>query len=212
MYNPPAFAVTDPREIAAFIAVHPFASLCINGPDGPLAAHVPLVPFLDENSELISLTGHVARANPIWEAVGLGVPVLAIFRGPDAYVSPSAYPSKAAHGKVVPTWNYLAAEARGTMTVEPDPARMDPYITAPTVMMEEGRDRPWAVSDAPAAYLDAMKRAIVGIHIAVTQLSAKQKISQNKDHADFDGVAQDLSSRTDPSARAIAALMASQRA
>jgi transcriptional regulator len=212
MYSPAPFTMTNPADAAAFVAAHPFALVCVNGPEGPVAAHVPLVAGLDGQGHLATLSGHVARANPVWQQVGAGAPVLVVFRGPDAYVSPSAYPSKAAHGKVVPTWNYVAAEARGIMTVEPDPARMDPYIVAPTEMMEATRDRPWAVHDAPQSYVDAMKRAIVGIHITVTGLTAKQKLSQNKDDADFSGVATDLSNRSDPSAQAIAALMTDQRA
>ena len=212
MYSPAPFTIDDPREAAAFVAAHPFALVCVNGPGGPVAAHVPLVAGLDGQGHLVTLSGHVARANPIWQLVGETTPVLAVFRGPDAYVSPSAYPSKAAHGRVVPTWNYLAAEVRGIMTVETDPAKLDPYIVAPTATMEANRAQPWSVSDAPAPYVEAMKRAIVGIHIEVTSLTAKQKISQNKDDADFHGVASELSTRFDASARAIAALMASQRA
>jgi transcriptional regulator len=214
MYASPAFAMTDPSGIAAFVAAHPLALVCVNGPDGPVAGHVPLVAQLDEAGAVTGLIGHVARANPLWQQVGesASVPVLAVFRGPDAYVTPSAYPSKAEHGKVVPTWNYLAAELRGRLFIETDPARMDPYITAPTAMMEQHRAHPWQVADAPADYTAAMKRAIVGLAITVTHAAAIAKLSQNRSQADAAGVVADLLSRSDPAAWQVADLMTQARA
>jgi transcriptional regulator len=213
MYAPPAFAVDDPQGIAAFVAAHPLALVCVNGPEGPVAAHVPLVAQLDAAGAVTGLIGHVARANPLWQlAADAPVPVLAVFRGPDAYVSPSAYPSKAEHGKVVPTWNYLAAELRGHLSIETDPARMDPYIAAPTAMMEQDRAHPWQVSDAPADYTAAMKRAIVGLAITVTDAAGTAKLSQNRSQADAAGVVADLLSRSDPAARQVADLMTQARA
>lgn len=213
MSVPPAFAGDDPDGIAAFVAAHPLALVCINGPDGPLAAHVPLVALrAGPEGPVVELIGHLARANPFWQAVGQGgMPALAVFRGADAYVSPSAYPSKQLHGRVVPTWNYVAAELRGHLAVEPDPDRMDRYIEAPTAMMEAARPAPWAVEDAPAPYLAAMKRGIVGLSLSVQQARARRKLSQNRDDADFHGVLADLAARPDPGARAVAAAMAELR-
>ncbi len=207
MYVPPAFAHDDPDGIAAFLAAHPLALVCVNGPEGPVAAHVPLVAVRDAQGAVVELVGHVARANPFWELAD-GAQALAVFRGADAYVSPSAYPSKAVHHKVVPTWNYEAAELRGPLAVEADPARMDRFVDLPTAMMEAARPRPWATSDAPAAYVGAMKRGIVGLSLAVTAVRAKRKLSQNKDADDFHGVLSDLAASTDPGARATATAMA----
>lgn len=209
MYSPAAFAWDDPDGVAAFLATHPFALVCVNGPEGPIAAHVPLATRRDgSGGAIVELIGHVARANPFWEAVGAqGASALAVFRGGDAYVSPSAYRSKAEHGKVVPTWNYEAAEVRGRLIIEPDPAVMDRYIEIPTEMMEAERAHPWAVSDAPPPYIEALKRGIVGLSLMVTAVSAKRKLSQNRDAADRAGVIADLASRADPAAHAMADAM-----
>jgi transcriptional regulator len=152
-------------------------------------AHVPLVGVKDDQGQLVELIGHVARANLFHERIDeSGTPVVAVFRGADAYVSPSLYPSKREHGKVVPTWNYLAAEARGTIFIDRDPANMTDYLVPLTNHMESHRPVPWAVSDAPADYLDKMARAIVGLKIRVTDLTGKRKISQGKSEADYQGV------------------------
>lgn len=190
----------------------PLATLCLNGPDGPIAAHAPMVGEAGPDGGLRALTGHIARANPFWRGVGPeGAPALALFRGEDAYVSPSAYPSKAAHGRVVPTWNYRAVEVRGRLTVETDPDRMDPYLRRPTDMMEADRQRPWAVDDAPEDYLAAMARGVVGLRIAVTAVEGIAKLSQNRDAADHAGVIADFETREDPAARRLAALMRQER-
>jgi transcriptional regulator len=189
MYAPPANRVSDATEATAFVDAHPFAVLCVNGPEGPVVAHVPLVCVKDDEGRLVELIGHVARANPFHDLIGEdGTPVVAVFRGADAYVSPSLYPSKRDHGKVVPTWNYLAAEARGTIFIDRDPANMMDYLVPLTEQMESHRPVPWAVNDAPADYLAMMTRAIVGLKIKVSDLTGKRKISQGKSEADFRGV------------------------
>jgi transcriptional regulator len=183
------FHLDDANEAAAFVAAHPFAVLVRNGIGGPVVAHVPLVAVRDGRGVLVELIGHVARANPFHDGIeAAGTDIVAVFRGPDAYVSPSFYPSKAEHGKVVPTWNYVAAEVRGSLVVERDPAQMEPYLVALTQQMESHRPVPWQVSDAPDTYLQAMYRGIVGLRIAVTSLTAKRKLSQNKADFDFNGV------------------------
>jgi transcriptional regulator len=208
MYVGQDFLLNDAKEAAAFVAAHPFAMLARNGAAGPIIAHVPLVAVRDEQGVLVELIGHVARANPFHEGVGgEGCDVVAVFRGGDAYVSPSFYPSKAQHGKVVPTWNYLAAEARGILHVETDPAKMEPYLVSLTDQMESHRPKPWAISDAPASYLAGMYHGIVGLRIAVTSLLAKRKLSQNKLKADFDGVVEGLEASPTPSNLFIASQM-----
>ena len=189
MYVPPANRVDDETEAVAFVEAHPFAVLCVNGPDGPVVAHVPLVVEKNEAGVLVALIGHFARANPIQAQIGeAGTPVVAVFRGADAYVSPSLYPSKKLHGKVVPTWAYLAAEARGTIVMDTDPTQMATYLRPLTEKMESHRPVPWAISDAPDDYMAKMSNAIIGFRIEVTSLIAKRKINQGKPEADYQGV------------------------
>jgi transcriptional regulator len=208
MYAPAPFLEEDAEEAAAFLAAYPFATLCVNGPDGPLAAHAPMVADKHADGSIASLLGHVARANPFWEtAADGGAPALAVFRGPDAYVSPSAYPSKAEHGRVVPTWNYVAAEVRGRLSVETDPERMRPFLSMPTDHMEAARRSPWAMNDAPGDYLAALMRGVVGLRLEVSRIVLKRKLSQNRNAADRSGVIADLADRMDPAAQAVASLM-----
>ena len=186
MYVPPAYRVEDDAEAWDFVRAHPFATLAINGQDGPVLAYAPLVVHISAPNQPVELIGHVARANPFHATIAEeGCACVAIFRGPDAYVSPSLYPSKQAHGKVVPTWSYLAAEARGHMSIVRDPALMRPFIQLGTDHMEAGRDRPWRVDDAPADFVASMERGIVGIRLVVATLTAKRKISQGKPEADY---------------------------
>jgi transcriptional regulator len=213
MYAPPANRVTDQTEATAFVDAHPFAVLCVNGPQGPIVAHVPLVSVKDGEGNLVELIGHVARANPFHELIGTdGTPVVAVFRGADAYVSPSLYPSKLEHGKVVPTWNYLAAEARGTIFIDRDPANMMDYLVPLTDQMESHRPIPWAVNDAPSDYLAMMSRAIVGLKIRVRDLVGKRKISQGKSEADFKGVVTAFSASENPNENRLSVEMTKESA
>jgi transcriptional regulator len=187
MYNPPAFAKDDPAALLEAVSAHPFATLVVNGAQGPVAAYAPLAAEVDGEGQIVGLVGHVARANPFWQGADQA-PVLAIFAGPDGYVSPSFYPSKEEHGRVVPTWNYVRIEARGTLTVERDPARLRAFIDAPTALMEAQRARPWSAADAPEDYLESQLRGIVGVRLSVTEIHGKWKLSQNKSPADQEGV------------------------
>jgi transcriptional regulator len=205
MYANPKNRVNDQADAAAFVAAHPFAVLARNGVDGPVVAHVPLVAVRDDQGQLTELIGHVARPNPFHEGIGEdGVAIVAVFRGADAYVSPSLYPTKAATGKVVPTWNYLAAEARGTLFVDREPANMNHYLVALTDRMESHRPVPWAINDAPDDYLDKMYRGIVGLRIVVTDLIAKRKLDQTKAFDDFKGVATAFAASSDPNEQTLA--------
>jgi transcriptional regulator len=138
-----------------------------------------------------TLRGHVARANPLWRAAA-GTPVLAIFRGPQAYVSPSWYPGKAATHKVVPTWNYAVVQAHGVLRAVDDAPWLLALVSRLTAHHETPQARPWAVTDAPADYVQQMLRAIVGIEIPLTRLLGKWKASQNRSEADRLGVAAGL--------------------
>jgi transcriptional regulator len=138
------------------------------------------------------LRAHVARANPVWRESRGDAESLVVFQGPQAYVSPSLYPSKAEHGKVVPTWNYVMVQARGPLRVIDDSAWVQALVTRLTERHESPRAEPWAVTDAPDDYIATMLRAIVGIEIVLSSLTGKWKVSQNRSAADRAGVARGL--------------------
>jgi transcriptional regulator len=191
MYQPRHFAQHDPAALRALMAAHPLATLVhAGGGDGFTADHVPLIfePAPEGAAHAGVLKGHVARANPLWRQAA-GQRVLAVFNGPQAYVSPGWYPSKADTHKVVPTWNYAVVHAHGTLEAHDDPAWLHAFVTTLTQAHEAGRTPPWAVSDAPADYVQQMLRAIVGIQITVTALEGKWKVSQNRGTEDRAGVA-----------------------
>ncbi len=192
MYAPPHFAEHDPAVLADLIRAHPFATLVVNGAEGPVATHVPLAPELSEDGRIAALVGHVARANPFWSAVERAPQALAIFSGTDGYVSPSSYPSKAEHGKVVPTWNYVRIEARGLISLVEDESRLRAIVETLTQLMEARRAKPWSIADAPEAYLSSMLKRIVGFRIAVASLKGARKLSQNKSAEDRAGAAAGL--------------------
>ena len=154
-----------------------FATLVTQNLD---ANHLPML--LEDNV----LRGHVARANPVWKS-GEGA-ALAIFLGPHAYVSPNWYPSKAETGKAVPTWNYITMHARGVIRWRQEPDWLRAHVTALSHAHESPLAEPWAVSDAPADYIEAMLRGIVGFELAIEKLEGKYKLSQNRDTADHAGV------------------------
>ena len=187
MYLPRHFEQNDPQALAGLMHAHPLATLVVAGPDGLSADHVPLL--WDPEARL--LHGHVARANPLAHAAP-GTPVLAVFQGSDAYVSPAWYASKAEHGKVVPTWNYAVVHARGTLRPIDDAAWLRTFLGRLTERHESTRAKPWAIGDAPADYIEQTLRAIVGIEIAVDTLAGKWKVSQNRSAADRAGVVRGL--------------------
>ena len=174
MYLPKHFAENDVTEMHALMLANPLATLVSHGPDGLNANHIPLL--LADGK----LQGHVARANPLWKDGNVAGEVLVIFQGDESYISPSGYATKAEHGKVVPTWNYAAVHAYGELRVIDDPVWVLAQISALTTVNEAGLPQPWAVSDAPADYIEQMLGAIVGIEISITQLLGKWKVSQNQ--------------------------------
>jgi transcriptional regulator len=190
MYLPQHFEQHDRAALHALMRDHPLAALVTNGTDGLTADHVPLE-FDATAGEHGTLVGHVARANPLWQATA-GTPVLAIFRGPQAYVSPSWYPSKAGTHKVVPTWNYAVVHAHGVLEAVHDAPWLRDLVGRLTSRHEAPQPAPWSVADAPADYVQQMLRAIVGIRIPVARLVGKWKVSQNRSQADREGVVQGL--------------------
>ena len=195
MYLPAHFAESRPEVLAALVRSHPFGLLVTQDGDGGVDANS--IPFiLDPASPGTSgvLRGHVARANPLWRTARGDVDSLVVFQGPQGYVSPAWYPSKAEHGKVVPTWNYVMVQARGKLRAIDDAEWLRGFVTRLTERHEGERDAPWAVSDAPADYVETMLRAIVGIEITLTSLTGKWKVSQNRPAADRAGVVAGLTS------------------
>ncbi|MDH2413618.1 FMN-binding negative transcriptional regulator [Nocardioides sp. CER19] len=183
MYVPRFNAVADDAEIRRLVATVGAGELITTGPDGyPLATRLPLV--WDGDRVLL----HMALANPHWRSVEPDSPALLVVTAPEAYVSPAFYPSKAEHGRVVPTWNYSAVQIAGRLTVHTDPAWKRAQVALLTDTMEAGRTEPWAVDDAPATYVDQQLKAIVGLELAVEQVAGKAKLSQNRSAADQAGV------------------------
>ena len=186
MYSPAQFRVDDTATLHALMGAHPLATVVVHGPFGIDAHHLPLL--LDASRGV--LRGHVARANPLWsQLASVDGPTLAIFHGPSGYVSPASYPSKQEHGKVVPTWNYAAVHAYGPMTYFDGEAELRALVGALTEAHEQRRARPWKVDDAPADFVAANLRAIVGIELRIERLEGKWKVSQNRNDRDAEGAA-----------------------
>ena len=206
MYNPNGFAIKDLHELQQQILDTRLAVVVTHDEQGLQASHLPLL-FSPDQGPSGTLYGHFARANPQWKALQNGAEALVIFAGADAYVSPGFYPSKAEHGKVVPTWNYVAVHAYGTAEVFSDADRMLNLVSALTDRHEAGRDQPWKVADAPADYIDGMLKAIVGFALPIQRLEGKRKLSQNRSTADIAGVREGLAASPDAHDQALAHLM-----
>lgn len=184
----PRFNAMDADAVRPFVAGVGVAQLVTVGEDG--LPDATLLPVLWEGDRLV---GHLARANAHWRRVVDGSPALAVVTGPDAYVSPSWYASKAEHGRVVPTWNYSVVHLRGTARVHDDAAWVLDLVTRLTERHEAPRAQPWAVADAPADYVEKNLRPIVGVEVVVDSVEAKAKLSQNRSDEDRAGVAAGLS-------------------
>lgn len=179
MYLPKHFAETDLGVLHALMRAHPLATLVTQGPDGLDANHIPLK--LDAGAGPHgTLRGHIARANPLASDAAVNRKILAIFKGPDSYISPSNYATKAEHGKVVPTWNYVAVHAHGELRLVDDRDWLLAQLEALTATHEAGLPQPWSIDDAPADYIGKMLGAVVGIEIVIDRLIGKWKVSQNQ--------------------------------
>ena len=187
MYVPTHFKQDDTRALLGIIREYGFGLLILADEQGIEANHVPFH-LLESDDSLGLLQCHLARGNPAWQRLGEGAKVMVVFQGPDAYVSPSWYPSKAEHGRVVPTWNYLAVHAEGTARVVDNGAWLGQHLRALARQHEAGREQPWAVDDAPPDYFDKLIRGIVGIEIQLQRLTGKLKASQNQPEPNRAGV------------------------
>ncbi len=201
MYNPAAFREERPEILHALIREARLALLVSNGASGvPDITHLPLT--LDAEAGI--LIGHVARANPHWQALRTAGRAIAVFRGAEAYVSPNWYPAKAEHHRVVPTWNYEAVHAEGPVELIEDSARLHAIVSRLTAEKEAAQPRPWAVTDAPEAFVAGQLKGIVGLVLRIETLTGKRKMSQNRAPADRDGAAAGLAASPDPRDRAAA--------
>lgn len=209
MYLPVHFAERRPEVLHAAMRGHPLATLASTGREGLAADHLPLQLSVDASGGC-RLLGHVARANPLWREAA-GQEVLAIFHGPQAYVTPAWYPTKHEHGKAVPTWNYVVVHARGRLAIVEDPAVLRAMLDDLVERHEAARPEPWRVADAPSDYIDKMIAAIVGIEIAVTRIEGKWKASQNQPAANRAGIVAGLHREDGDQARSMAALVAASR-
>jgi transcriptional regulator len=209
MYQPAHFRVDTPAAQHALIAAHPLATLVVPTEASVEINHLPLM----HDAERGLLLGHVARANPVWQAAARGEAV-AVFHGPQAYVTPTWYPSKREHGKVVPTWNYAVVHVHGRLCWIDDEAWLHALVTRLTQTHEAahaealraaGEMPPpaWQVDDAPPDYLRTMRGAIVGLELAITRIEGKFKLSQNRPAADLDGVVDGLRARSDEASSAM---------
>lgn len=203
MYLPEHFAEQRVDLLHRLISEHSVGALVVPTAAGLEANHLPFE--LDaEPAPLGTLRGHVARANPVWHQFTRGVEALVIFHGPQAYISPSWYPSKKITGEVVPTYNYLAVHGYGEVKIIHERDWLRALVTRLTDRFESGRAAPWGVSDAPPAFIDKQLGAIVGIEIPLTKLIGKWKVSQNRPAADRAGVVAGLSEQNDGDSSAIA--------
>ena len=207
MYVPEHFRESDTGTLLQTIREYGFGLLIISDADGIEANHVPFHLQPGAAAESPRLQCHLARANSAWRRIAEGAPVLAVFQGPDAYVSPSWYASKAETGRVVPTWNYLAVHAEGQARVIEEAAWLSRHVRDLTDRHEAGRAAPWSVDDAPMEYTDKLLRGIVGVEIEITRLTGKLKASQNQPAENRRGVKSGLASEGSESAQAMAELL-----
>jgi transcriptional regulator len=191
LYVPKHFQETRIEVLQSFIKRHSLGTLVAVTSQGITADHIPMQ-LLSPPDGAAVLRGHVARANPLWQLADCRVPVLAVFLGPDHYVSPSWYPSKQVHGRVVPTWNYAAVHVHGQIRFIEDPRWLYALIESLTDEHESDSSNRWRITDAPADYIEGMVRAIVGFEIQVSGIEGKFKGSQNRSAADRAAVAEAL--------------------
>ena len=203
MYLPAHHRVDDIGQMRDLIRSRPFATLVSDGDDGLIATHLPTVLKADAGSHGV-IECHVARPNGHWKHFSQPRDALMIFQGVEGYITPSWYATKAATGKVVPTWNYAAVHAYGRATVV-DALDLARHVKELTDQFERPLAKPWAVSDAPDSYIEVMLRGIVGLRFEITRLEGKWKMSQNRDLADMHGVVAGLTARDGPHDQAIAA-------
>ena len=206
MYSPTHFQENRPEVLHELMREHPLACLVAHTAQGLQANHIPLM-FEPHAGTPGALQGHIARANSLWRELKDGAEVLALFQGASHYISPNWYPTKAEHGKVVPTWNYAIVHARGRIAWIHDASWLREFVSKLTDSQERQQKAPWQLTDAPPKYVDQMLGAIVGFEITITELVGKWKLSQNRSAADRAGVVAGLAELPAESSREMAALV-----
>ncbi len=205
MYAPQQFREERRDVLVAAMRDIQFSAIVTSGDDGLHVTHAPTV--IREQGEALLVEFHVARANPHWQLAG--AQTVAIFQGPQAYIHPGWYESKAEHGRVVPTWTYVSVHAHGLLEVMGTEDQLRAHLNELTGQNEAPREKPWAVSDAPDKYISGMTRAIVGLRLKVERLEGSWKLNQHKSDGDRRGVQSGLAAETNAESQSIAALMQS---
>lgn len=203
MYVPNHVKEDDTHKLQQYIRDYGFGLLIVADEHGIEANHVPFLLNVETPDSLGLLQCHLARNNPVWQRVEHGARVLTIFQGPDAYISPSWYPSKAETGRVVPTWNYLAVHVEGNARVIQDADWLKQHLHQLTDQHESKRDQPWSVNDAPSDFTERLMAGVVGIEIRIETLTGKLKASQNQPERNRAGVKAGLANGEGPNASAM---------
>jgi transcriptional regulator len=193
MYIPPLFTEHDPEALYRIMAEHPLGALITHGEHGLDAEHIPLLLNRDEGTHGV-LSGHVARANSLWQRCPTGTPVLVIFHGAQGYISPNWYPSKHEAHRQVPTWNYEVVHAHGTLTIHDDERFVRGIVARLTKQHEANEPKPWKMGDSAPDFIRGMLEQIVGIEITITSLVGKRKLGQNREDRDRVGAIDTLAS------------------
>ena len=211
MYTPTLFKEHDPQKIADLVRDFPLGLVISSKIDAsketklpmvlandpiPIASPLPFF-FINDGNQPV-LRSHMAKANPHWEQLALVEECLVVFQGENNYVTPSWYPSKEEHHRVVPTWNYEIVQMRGKPVLHESPEWLHKQVSHATNTLENDRIQPWQVTDAPEPFVDAQLQGIVGLEVIVTDIQGKWKMSQNKNANDFEGVKRGLSDPSDP--------------
>jgi transcriptional regulator len=196
VYQPPQFREDRLEVQHALIRAHPLGALVTVGPAGLVASHIPFL--VDAGaSPFGTLRAHLARANGHWQELASAPEALVIFQGVESYITPAWYQTKRETGKVVPTWNYAVVHVYGRPRIVDDPAWVARHVAELTALNERGRSDPWSVSDAPADFIAAQLKGIVGLEIAIARLEGTWKVSQNRPPVDRDGVIRGLTTQSD---------------
>jgi len=203
MYNPVHFREERENVLHAFIRAHPLGALVTSGPDGPEASHLPM--FLDADAGRMRC--HMARSNPQWRQLSNSGAALVIFSSAGHYITPNWYPEKRKHGKVVPTWNYVAVHVTGAAHLFEDSPSLLRHLHELTDFHEAGFAKRWSVADAPSEYVENMTKAIVGVEIAMERIEGKWKVNQNRSAEDRQGVMAGLDGLDSDAGQEMAALM-----
>ena len=211
MYIPKFNEETRLEVLHGLIRSQPFATLVTMGASGLIATHLPMVLSAGEGGRADILRGHVSRANPQWRELDPSVEALAIFVGPDHYITPSWYPEKAEDGKVVPTWNYAAVHVYGSVRIVEDSEWLLTHLKSLTMQHETAFARPWRVTDAPQDYIKSQMRGIVGIEIPARRMEGKWKVSQNKSESTKRSIERGLEELGSPASLAMRDLVHGKR-